>query len=91
MTFISSQTEYSYVYNLRTKDEAFEIFKEFKRQVELNRKLKIEELRTDNGGEYMTDDFKHYLKTNGIIHNTSVHQLPIVLKATVKLKDSIEP
>ena len=76
LTYLCSQTEYSFVYFLKFKSEQFEKFKEFKAHYENLTNTKIKELRTDNGKEYMSNAFKQYLKDNGIKHNTSVEYCP---------------
>ena len=40
----------------------------------MNRKLKV--LRTDNGGEYTSADFKKYLKKEGVRHELTVPKTP---------------
>ena len=42
------------------------MFKEFKRAVENKTGLKIKALRADRGGEYLSEEFKCYLKESGI-------------------------
>ena len=76
VTYLCSKTEFSYVYLLRNKNEQFEKFKEFKNQYEISTNRKIQEPRTDNGKEYMSNDLKKYLKKIGIKHNTSVAYCP---------------
>ena len=76
LTYLCSKTEYSYVYLLRSKSEQFEKLKEFKSMYELSTNRKIKEFRTDNGKEYMSSEFKDYLKEHGIKHNTSVAYCP---------------
>ena len=76
LTYICSPTEYSYTYFLKQKSEQFEKFREFKNTYELLRSKKINELRTDNGNEYLSTEFQNYLKHHGIIHNTSVAYSP---------------
>jgi hypothetical protein len=76
VTYICNQTDYSFVYFLRSKHEQFNKFKEFKSQYELQRSVKIQGLQTDNGSEYLSTDFQSYLKENGIIHYTSVPYCP---------------
>ena len=41
-------------------------FKEFKASVETELGMKIKALRADRGGEYMSEEFKFYLKECGI-------------------------
>ena len=76
LTYLCNQTEFSSVYLLKEKSEQLDKFKEFKSYYELLTNKKIKELRTDNGGEYMSIEFYKYLKENGIKHNTSVPYCP---------------
>ena len=76
VTYLCSRTEYSFVFYLKTKDEQFEKFKEFKQHYELLTGEKIKFFRTDNGGEYLSTEFQNFLKQNGIKHQTSVPYCP---------------
>jgi hypothetical protein len=49
ITFIDDYSRFTYVYLLRTKDEAFGKFKEFKKMVENQKKRQIKVLRSDRG------------------------------------------
>ena len=53
-------------YFLKKKSEALEKFKEFKEAVESETGVKIKALRADRGGEYLSQEFIHYLKQYGI-------------------------
>jgi len=48
------------------KSKALEKFKEFKASAEAELGIKIKALRTDRGGEYLSDKFESYLKKCGI-------------------------
>jgi hypothetical protein len=52
LTYMCEQTEYSYVYLLKSKSEQFETFKNFKQEYENTVPWKLRVLRTDNGLEY---------------------------------------
>ena len=60
------------VYFFRHKYEALEKFKEFEAEITNPSGEKIKALRTDNGGEYLSKDFKVYLKFQGILHELTV-------------------
>ena len=48
----------TWIYFLKNKDEVFSKFKEFKALVENLSKRKIKVLRSDNGGEFTSGEFK---------------------------------
>ena len=57
ITFIDDYSRYTYVFPLKTKDEAFETFKTYKAEVENKLSLKIKSIRSDRGGEYLKSNF----------------------------------
>ncbi|GJW43256.1 putative reverse transcriptase domain-containing protein [Tanacetum coccineum] len=59
---------YTYVYLLKSKDQAFETFKIYKAEVENQRDKKIQILRSDRGGEYFSSEFSFYCESHGLIH-----------------------
>nr|GEY49094.1 retrotransposon protein, putative, Ty1-copia subclass [Tanacetum cinerariifolium] len=62
---------YGYVYPLKHKHEVFETFKVFQKEVENQLKKTIKSLRSDRGGEYMSQEFLDHLKEHRIIaHRT---------------------
>ncbi|GJW33633.1 retrotransposon protein, putative, ty1-copia subclass [Tanacetum coccineum] len=62
---------YGYVYLLKHKHEVFETFKVFQKEVENQLGKTIKSLRSDRGGEYMSQEFLDHLKEHGIIaHRT---------------------
>ena len=75
LTLIDDCTRYCYVYLLRSKDEALEMFKHFKNEVEnqLDRKIKV--IRSDRGGEYKAP-FGDFCSQHGIIHQTTAPYSP---------------
>ena len=64
------------MYLLKAKSECFERFKEFKALVEKEVDSHIKVLRSDNGGEYTSNQFEAYLKAQGIAHQTSAPHTP---------------
>lgn len=47
---------------MKRKSEALEMFRKFRKKVESNVGKRIKCLRTDNGGEYTSDEFSDYLR-----------------------------
>jgi transposase InsO family protein len=67
ITFTDDYSRYGYVYLMRNKSESFEKFKEYKNEVENQLDKRIKALRTDRGGEYLSNEFSTYLKECGIV------------------------
>ena len=76
LTLIDDYSRAVKVYFLRKKSEVFEKFKEFEASATNETGCKIGCLRTDNGGEYMSEAFESYLKEKGIKHESSVPHCP---------------
>ena len=76
MTFIDDKTRYVWVYVLKQKKEVFTQFLEWKSMVERSTGRKLKALRSDNGGEYTSEEFESYLKMEGICHELTVPKNP---------------
>ena len=76
ITFIDDCSRFTYVYLLRNKDEAFEIFKKYKLEVENMHDKKIKVLRSDRGGEYFSSEFDSFCELYGIVHESSAPYTP---------------
>ncbi|GKD25558.1 retrotransposon protein, putative, ty1-copia subclass [Tanacetum coccineum] len=71
VTFTDDFSRYGYVYLLKHKHEVFETFKVFQKEVENQLGKTIKSLRSDRGGEYMSQEFLNHLKDHRIIaHRT---------------------
>ena len=66
VTFIDDFSRYVWVYFMKEKSETFTKFKEFKKKIEGELDKKIQCLRTDNGREYLSNEFTIYLKNHKI-------------------------
>jgi transposase InsO family protein len=60
VTFIDDYSRKTLIYFMKTKDEVFSWFQEFKDLVENHPGRKIKTLRSDNGGEYTSKAFKDF-------------------------------
>jgi hypothetical protein len=60
--FIDEYYHKTWVYFLKSKDEVFGKFKEFKALIENLSERKIKILRSDNGGEYTSKEFVRFFK-----------------------------
>ena len=76
LTLLDDKTRYTWVYPLKTKDQAFDCFKEWQAEVENRTGRRVKILRTDNGGEYTSRKFQDHLKTCGIRHELTIPKTP---------------
>ncbi|GJS00996.1 retrotransposon protein, putative, ty1-copia subclass [Tanacetum coccineum] len=66
VTFTDDFSRYGYVYLIKHKHEVFEMFKTFQNNVENQLGKTIKALRSDRGGEYLSQEFLDHLKSHGI-------------------------
>ena len=74
--FIDDYTRMCWVYFLNSKASVFSIFKSFKKLVEVQSGSTLRILRTDNGGEYTSNEFEEFLRLQGAIHQVTVPYSP---------------
>ncbi|KAL4367182.1 hypothetical protein GQ457_05G023760 [Hibiscus cannabinus] len=67
ITFTDDFSRYGYIYLMHHKSEALEKFKEFKNEVHNQHGNSYKALRSDRGGEYLSQDFDELLKECGIV------------------------
>jgi transposase InsO family protein len=65
-TFIDDATRKVWAYPSRTKDRVFTILKDWLAMVENQTDRKLKCLRSDNGGEYKSDEFVQFCREHGI-------------------------
>nr|GFA06330.1 retrotransposon protein, putative, Ty1-copia subclass [Tanacetum cinerariifolium] len=76
ITFTDDYSRYGYVYLLKHKHEVSKTFKVFKNEVENQLGKTIKALRSDRGGEYISQEFKDYLKACGIVQQLTPPYTP---------------
>lgn len=84
LTFIDDKTHYTWVYPLKTKDQVYNRFREWKAEVETRTGKLVKTLRTDKSTP--PGSFRHILKPVGSDMNS---QSPRLQSRTELLNDSI--
>ncbi|KAL4282228.1 hypothetical protein GQ457_03G017580 [Hibiscus cannabinus] len=74
--FIDDLTRMCWVYFLKSKLNVLSTFKEFKIFAENQSDCKLKVLRTDNGGEYVSNEFNDFCRDSGILHQLTVPRTP---------------
>jgi len=73
ITFIDEFTRMIWLYTIKLKSEALEIFKILVEK-ESDKSIKI--LRTDGGGEYTSKEFDAFYTSQGVVHEVTAPYTP---------------
>ena len=76
ITFIDDCTRFRAVMFLKTKDQAFDAFRRYKAYAENHLGTKIQCMRVDKGGEYMSTKFNDFMLDHGITRQYTVRARP---------------
>jgi transposase InsO family protein len=76
VTFIDDFSRKTWIFFMKTKDEIFSRVREFKARVEKKTGKKIKVLRSYNGEDYTSNDFKDFCKEAGIKRELTVSYNP---------------
>ncbi|MCO5610381.1 hypothetical protein L7F22_064617 [Adiantum nelumboides] len=76
VTFIDDFSRFCWVYPLKAKSDVFAVFQHYVSMVENETGCKVQTLRIDRGGEYMSGAFKDFLGKKGIKHQCTMPYTP---------------
>lgn len=76
VTFVDDYSRHLTVRFIEKKSQVFEVFKDYKAEVEMFHNTKIKAIQTDGGGEYCSKEFEGFLSKNGIVHRKTVAGSP---------------
>ena len=74
--FTDDHSRYGYVFLMQHKCEAFEKSKEFRAEVDKQLGTHIKAIRSDRGGEYLSNEFIDHPVQNGILSQLTVLGTP---------------
>jgi hypothetical protein len=77
LLFNDDETRYTDEYILKYEPQAQEKFKEWKDLREKESGKHLERFCTDGGGEYTSNKFAEYLKSEGILKNMTMPYTPV--------------
>ena len=76
VTFIDCYSRMTWLYLMKHKSEVLNCFKDFCACIRNQFNAHVHIIRTDNGSEYVNNEFRSYLSTEGILHQTSCPDTP---------------
>ena len=74
--FIDCNTRMTWIYMLKGKNEVLRCFQNFCNLVTNQFNVKVRIIHTDNGKEYVNNDFAKYISDHGMIHQTTCPGTP---------------
>jgi transposase InsO family protein len=75
-TFIDCYSLMTWIYMLKHKNEVLRCFKDFYKLVTNQFNAKVQIIRTNNGTEYVNNEFISFISDQGIIHQTTCPGTP---------------
>ena len=76
LSFIDDMSRYSWCYPLKKKSDVYQKFIEWKTMVERSSDRSLKKIRSDNGGEYTSEQFAEHLHQEGITHQLTIPKTP---------------
>ena len=75
-SFTDDYTWFTNLYLLKLKSDTFDSYLSYEAWLSTQHDTKIKHLRSDRGGEYMSEEFTKYLKLKGTERRVTVHDMP---------------
>ena len=72
MSIIDDYSRKAWVYILKEKSDVFSVFKNWCKEVELEKGCSLKCFRTDNGLEYLSKEFDSFCKEKGMKRHRTV-------------------
>ena len=76
VTFIDCYSHMTWIYLMKQKNEVLKCFRDFCSLIGNQFDARVKVLRTDNGTEYVNNEFESYLSAQGILHQTTCPDTP---------------
>ena len=76
VSFTDDFTRFTKLYLLKLKSDTFDSYQAYEAWLSTQHDTKIKRLRSDCGGEYMSEEFTKYLKSKGTKRRVTVHDTP---------------
>lgn len=76
VSFIDDFSHFAIIYLMSTKDEVIDCFREYEALVTAHFGSRIARLRTDNGGEYVSEEMRKFCRNKGISMELTVPYTP---------------
>nr|GEY35189.1 hypothetical protein [Tanacetum cinerariifolium] len=76
LVIVDDYLRFTWVKFLRSKDEALDFIIKFLRMIQVQLKVPVHRIRTENGTEFVNQTLRNYYEEVGIFHETSVARSP---------------
>ena len=75
-SFTNDHTRYTCVSLMAAKSDTFQAYLEHESWLKTQHGMSVKQLRSDRGGEYLSNKFTHHLKTSGTERKLTTHDTP---------------
>ena len=76
VSFTDDYMRWTTVYCIGQKSEVFQKYKEYEALLKTQHGNQIKLLQSDQGGEFLSNEFTNHLKKNGTLRSLTVHDIP---------------